>query len=117
MYQIDYIHLFFSYARSIDDVRTIVQHAKLDHKNLTNTAQAIYYPRNEEGHDIGNIKLLEVDEHILEEIKKGSEICFKGALNEKVVLCTESRTYEMNEAEISNSLLLVKGLKLAQATS
>ncbi|EAA07032.4 AGAP010703-PA [Anopheles gambiae str. PEST] len=117
MYQIDYIHLFFSYARSIDDVRTIVQHAKLDHKNLTNTAQAIYYPRNEEGHDIGNIKLLEVDEHILEEIKKGSEICFKGALNEKVVLCTESRTYEMKEAEISNSLLLVKGLKLAQATS
>uniref|UniRef100_A0A904A5N5 Sister chromatid cohesion protein DCC1 n=1 Tax=Anopheles quadriannulatus TaxID=34691 RepID=A0A904A5N5_ANOQN len=105
------------YARSIDDVRTIVQHAKLDHKNLTNTAQAIYYPRNEEGHDIGNIKLLEVDEHILEEIKKGSEICFKGALNEKVVLCTESRTYEMKEAEISNSLLLVKGLKLAQATS
>ncbi|XP_040161480.1 sister chromatid cohesion protein DCC1 [Anopheles arabiensis] len=105
------------YARSIDDVRTIVQHAKLDHKNLTNTAQAIYYPRSEEGHDIGNIKLLEVDEHILEEIKKGSEICFKGALNEKVVLCTESRTYEMKEAEISNSLLLVKGLKLAQATS
>uniref|UniRef100_A0A182PM12 Sister chromatid cohesion protein DCC1 n=1 Tax=Anopheles epiroticus TaxID=199890 RepID=A0A182PM12_9DIPT len=106
------------YARSIDDVRTIVQHAKLDHKNLTNTAQAIYYPREEEGHDINNIKLLEVDEHILEEIQKGSgELCFKGALNEKVVFCTESRTYEVKEAEISNSLLLVKHLKLAQATS
>uniref|UniRef100_A0A182K4F3 Sister chromatid cohesion protein DCC1 n=1 Tax=Anopheles christyi TaxID=43041 RepID=A0A182K4F3_9DIPT len=107
----------FSYARSIDDVRTIVKHAKLDHKNLTNTAQAVYYPKDEEGHDIGNIKLLEVDEHILGEIKKGSEMCFKGALNEKVVFCTESRTYEVKEAEISNSLLLVKNLKHAQATS
>uniref|UniRef100_A0A182YRV5 Sister chromatid cohesion protein DCC1 n=1 Tax=Anopheles stephensi TaxID=30069 RepID=A0A182YRV5_ANOST len=105
------------YARSIDDVRTIVRHAKLDHKNLTNVAQAIYYPTESEHHDLGNIKLLEVDEHILGELKTGSEMCFKGALNEKVVLCTESRTYEVKEAEISNSLLLVKNLKLAQATS
>ncbi|XP_050067305.1 sister chromatid cohesion protein DCC1 [Anopheles maculipalpis] len=105
------------YARSIDDVRTIVRHAKLDHKNLTNVAQAIYYPTESEGHDLSNIKLLEVDEHILGELKTGSEMCFKGALNEKVVFCTESRTYEVKEAEISNSLLLVKNLKLAQATS
>ncbi|XP_035902177.1 sister chromatid cohesion protein DCC1 [Anopheles stephensi] len=105
------------YARSIDDVRTIVRHAKLDHKNLTNVAQAIYYPTESEHHDLGNIKLLEVDEHILGELKTGSEMCFKGALNEKVVFCTESRTYEVKEAEISNSLLLVKNLKLAQATS
>uniref|UniRef100_A0A182NPC0 Sister chromatid cohesion protein DCC1 n=1 Tax=Anopheles dirus TaxID=7168 RepID=A0A182NPC0_9DIPT len=105
------------YARSIDDVRTIVQHAKLDHKNLTNTAQAIYYPSEEAGHDLGNIKLLEVDEHILEEVQKGGEVCFKGALNEKVVFCTDSRTYEVKEAEISNSLMLVKHLKQAQATS
>ncbi|XP_053670527.1 sister chromatid cohesion protein DCC1 [Anopheles nili] len=105
------------YARSIDDVRTIVKHAKLDHKNLTNTAQAIYYPVEEDGHDLNGIKLIEVDESIIEEIQNGNEICFKGALNEKVVLCTESRTYEVKEAEISNSLLLVKNLKLAQATS
>lgn len=105
------------YARSVDDVRTIVRHAKLDHKNLTNVGQAIYYPTEKEGHDLANIKLLEVDEHILGELKTGSEMCFKGALNEKVVFCTESRTYEVKEAEISNSLLLVKNLKLAQATS
>uniref|UniRef100_A0A182WE63 Sister chromatid cohesion protein DCC1 n=1 Tax=Anopheles minimus TaxID=112268 RepID=A0A182WE63_9DIPT len=105
------------YARSIDDVRTIVRHAKLDHKNLTNIGQAIYYPAAHEGQDLGNIKLLEVDDHILESITTGSEMCFKGALNEKVVFCTESRTYEVKEAEISNSLLLVKNLKLAQATS
>ncbi|XP_035787540.1 sister chromatid cohesion protein DCC1-like [Anopheles albimanus] len=105
------------YARSIEDVRVIVKHAKLDHKNLTNTAQAIYYPHEEEGHDLGCIKLLEVDDHILQAVESGSEVCFKGALNEKVVFCTESRTYEVKEAEISNSLLLVQNLKLAQATS
>lgn len=98
-------------------MRVIVKHAKLDHKNLTNTAQAIYYPHEEEGHDLGCIKLLEVDDHILQAVESGSEVCFKGALNEKVVFCTESRTYEVKEAEISNSLLLVQNLKLAQATS
>ncbi|XP_058117046.1 sister chromatid cohesion protein DCC1 [Anopheles ziemanni] len=105
------------YSRTIDDVRLIVKHAKLDHKNLTNTAQAIYYPKEEPGHDLGNIKLLEVDDHILQAVENNDEVCFKGALNEKVVFCTESRTYEVKEAEISNSLLLVNGLKLAQATS
>lgn len=40
-----------------------------------------------------------------------------GGLNEKVVLCTNSKTYEVKEAEISNSLLLIPDLKHAQATS
>lgn len=40
-----------------------------------------------------------------------------GGLSEKVVLCTNTKTFEIKEAEISNSLLLVADLKLAQATS
>ncbi|XP_058067082.1 sister chromatid cohesion protein DCC1 [Anopheles bellator] len=102
------------YARTVDDVRLIVKQAKLD--NLTNTAQAIYYP-HEDDHELANIKLLEVDDHILEAIQNCEDVCFKGALNEKVVFCTQSRTYEVKEAEISNSLLLVRNLKMAQATS
>ncbi|XP_052861183.1 sister chromatid cohesion protein DCC1 [Anopheles cruzii] len=105
------------YARTIDDVRLIVKHAKLDQNNLTNTAQAIYYPHEEDDHELANIKLLEVDDHILEAIQNCEDVCFKGALNEKVVFCTQSRTYEVKEAEISNSLLLVRNLKMAQATS
>lgn len=33
------------------------------------------------------------------------------------MLCTSTRTYEVKEAEISNSWLLVPNLKLSQATS
>lgn len=43
--------------------------------------------------------------------------CLLGGLNEKVVLCTDNRTYEVKEAGISNSLLLIPELKLAQCTS
>lgn len=105
------------YQRSVDDVRNIVKYAKLDHNNLTNTSQAIYYPDTDVHADLTNLKLLEVDEHILQQIKDGKSVSFKGALNEKVVICTESRTYEVKEAEISNSLLLIPNLKQAQATS
>lgn len=44
-------------------------------------------------------------------------LCFAGGLNEKVVLCTDTKTFEVKEAGISNSVLLVPDLKLAQATS
>lgn len=40
-----------------------------------------------------------------------------GGLNEKAVLVTNTKTFEIKEAEISNSLLLVADLKYAQATS
>lgn len=103
------------YQRSVEDVQTIIQYAKLDRNNLTNMAQAIYYPDTDQ--DMSRLKLLEADDHILQQIKEGRSVSFKGALNEKVVICTESRTYEVKEAEISNSLLLVPNLKQAQATS
>lgn len=58
-----------------------------------------------------------MDEHILEQVKDGQKLYFKGAPNEKVVLCTDKKTYEVKCAEISNSLLLVPDLKFAAATS
>lgn len=38
-------------------------------------------------------------------------------MHDSVVLCTDDQTYEVKEAGISNSLLLVPELKLAQSTS
>lgn len=40
-----------------------------------------------------------------------------GGLSEKVVLCTSDRTFEVKEAGISNSLLVIPDLKMAQSTS
>jgi sister chromatid cohesion protein DCC1 len=54
---------------------------------------------------------------MLSEIENGSQLTFKGALHEKVVLCTKNKTFEVRNAEQTNSLLVVPGLMLGQATS
>jgi len=91
----------------------MVKYAKLDERNLTNITQAIYYPKL----DNNNLKLLELNDDLLAYIEKGNVLSLKGGLNEKVVLCTDTKTYELKEAEISNSVLLIPELKAAQATS
>ncbi|KAH8401199.1 hypothetical protein KR009_003596, partial [Drosophila setifemur] len=103
------------YRRTPEDVKTIVKHAKLDERQLTQLTQALYYPSADIASD--NLRLLELDAHMAEQIREGQTLHFKGGLNEKVVLCTDERTYDVKGAEISNSLLLVPDLKFASATS
>ena len=54
---------------------------------------------------------------MLAELENGNQLTFKGALHEKVVLCTRNKTFEVRNAEQTNSLLVIKDLLLAQATS
>ncbi|XP_018792004.1 PREDICTED: sister chromatid cohesion protein DCC1 [Bactrocera latifrons] len=103
------------YVRTLEDVQSIIKHAKLDAKNLTQVTQALYYPSSTMDDD--NLKLLELDTHMHQQIRLGQKLYFKGGHNEKVVLCTEEKTYDVKGAEISNSLLLVPDLKFAAATS
>ncbi|KAM7342859.1 sister chromatid cohesion protein DCC1 [Cochliomyia hominivorax] len=103
------------YVRTLEDVKGIIKHAKLDERNLTPVTQALYYPSADIISD--NLKLLELDDHMLGQIRDGQVLHFKGGLNEKVVLCTDEKTYDVKTAEISNSLLLVPDLKFAAATS
>ncbi|XP_061386155.1 sister chromatid cohesion protein DCC1-like [Musca vetustissima] len=103
------------YVRNLDDVKGIIKHAKLDERNLTHITQAIYYPSAEIVSD--NLKLLELDDHMIKQIHEGQSLYFKGGHNEKVVLCTDEKTYDVKAAEISNSLLLIPDLKFAAATS
>lgn len=41
-------------------------------------------------------------------------VVFRGGQSDKAVLCTEENTFEVKEAETSNSLLLLPELKLAE---
>lgn len=61
--------------------------------------------------------LLEVDKEMVSDIENGESLIFKGGLNEKVVLCTKRKTYEVRNAEQSNSLLVVPNLLLAKDMS
>lgn len=95
----------------------MINYAKLDENKLTGITQALYYPIDDSNNGNDDIKLIELNPHILSQIREGQTLYFKGGLNEKIVLCTDNKTYDVKEAEISNSLLLVPDLKLAQATS
>jgi sister chromatid cohesion protein DCC1 len=54
---------------------------------------------------------------MLEEIEKGGILTFKGAINDKVVLCTRNKTYDIKEAQQSNSLLVIPNLLSAEKTT
>lgn len=95
----------------------MVRYAKLDERKLTGITQALYYPNDDEHIDANDIRLLELTPHLLEAIRDGQTLAFKGGLNEKLVLCTATRTFDVKEAEVSNSVLLVPHLKHSQATS
>lgn len=103
------------YERSLEDVTTILKHAKVDKSNLTEMTQAIYFPPASE--QLDDFLLLELNSELIKAIESGETMFLKGGLHEKVVLCSEEKTFDIKVAEISNSLLLVPELKLAQATS
>lgn len=54
---------------------------------------------------------------MLAEIENGSKLIFKGSLHEKVVLCTHRKTYDVRNAEQSNSLLCIPQFLSAEQTS
>lgn len=54
---------------------------------------------------------------MLTSIECGDKLLFKGGLNEKVVLCTSSKTYEVRNAEQSNALLVIPNLLLGKDTN
>ncbi|CRK92614.1 CLUMA_CG006166, isoform A [Clunio marinus] len=102
------------YRRNSRDLNDVIEYAKLDAKNITKVCQAIYFPNFSNGN---NYKLLELDQHMLKEIESGQNLVFKGGLHEKVVLCSSNETYEVRNAEQSNSMLVIPELLHAEATS
>lgn len=82
--------------------------------------QAIYF---NDYHDLlgsdatSDIKLLELDNDLLEEINAGSVLTFRGGLNDKVCLCSRNKTYEIRNAEQSNSMIVIPDLLAAEASS
>lgn len=54
---------------------------------------------------------------MLLELENGRDLTFKGALHEKVVLCTRNKTFDVRNAEQSNSLLVTPDLLSAALTT
>ena len=54
-----------------------------------------------------NVKLLEVTKDVAQALKVGDVMTIRGDLEENAVLCSSNRTFDIKEAETSNSLLLL----------
>ncbi|XP_068624978.1 sister chromatid cohesion protein DCC1 isoform X2 [Battus philenor] len=100
--------------RTPEDIRKVIKIAKLHESELTDITQVLMFPESTSRND--NLRLLQLDDILLKEIEAGNNLVFKGELDENVVLCTENKTYDVKEAETSNSLLLVPNLLYAAST-
>ncbi|KZC09132.1 Sister chromatid cohesion protein DCC1 [Dufourea novaeangliae] len=100
--------------RTMDEIRETLELAVIKEPSLQNVTQILYSATEYNAEK--RTKLLELDEHLLETIKNGNSLTFQGNKEDSVVLCTKSKTYEVKEAETSNSCLLVPNLNLFEQT-
>ncbi|XP_031829296.1 sister chromatid cohesion protein DCC1 [Nomia melanderi] len=103
------------YERTMDEIRETLRLAIIKEPELQNVTQIVYSVAD------NNIeqctKLLELDEDLLETIKAGDSLTFQGNKKDSVVLCTKNKTYDIKEAETSNSCLVVPNLNLFEQTN
>ena len=59
-----------------------------------------------------NVKLLEVTKDVAQALKVGDVMTIRGDLEENAVLCSSYKTFDIKEAETSNSLLLLDKVAL-----
>jgi len=90
--------------RSAEEIRAVLESAKLDRKDLMPLCQEIVFDENFSGTEL---KLIELEDEISECIKAGDRLVIRGDGNDFSVLCTNSCTFEVKEAETSNSLLIL----------
>ncbi|CAH1365882.1 sister chromatid cohesion protein DCC1 isoform X1 [Tenebrio molitor] len=95
-------------TRNLEDINEMLRLAKLHENDLLPTSQTVYFTQNKLYSD--DYKLLELDQHLLEELKEGQTLYIKGDDDENAVLCSGTRTYDLSGAETSNSLLLVQDM-------
>ncbi|XP_062595817.1 sister chromatid cohesion protein DCC1-like [Saccostrea cucullata] len=95
--------------RALEDINTVLEYAKLESSDVKPTVQCIYFS---EHLDNQSFKLLEVNDTVLETLTDGGRVVIRGNSEDMAVLCTKTATYEIKEAEISNSMLIVPQLHI-----
>lgn len=98
--------------RSIESIDQVLGFAKLSPSENLSTTQILYF--NSENVHNNTYRLLELDDHLMEKVKEGNSIYIKGEDDESAVLCTEKNTYNILQADTSNSLLLAKQLRFVE---
>ncbi|KAF2365200.1 Rho GTPase-activating protein domain [Trinorchestia longiramus] len=97
--------------RSLEDVESLMEFAKVDKTNLFSVSQTIEFPPEYSPDDF---LLMQLPERLIDSVKEGYELVLRGEAEDHAVLCTDRETFEVREAETSNSLVLVPSLLVPQ---
>jgi len=98
------------FDRTLDEVRLVIGHAKLEESDLKPVSQVVSFQNNL--FDGSEMKMLQVSKEIAASLSAGDTLTLRGEEDEGVVLCTQNKTYDFKEAETSNSLLILPDLSL-----
>lgn len=93
------------YVRTLEEAKAVINYAKLKENDLKQFTQPLYFSEKFE-----EFRLLELNTSVLTALNDGQRVVFRGENEDKVVICTDNETFEVKEAETSNSLLIVPNL-------
>ena len=98
------------FDRSLEDVSTMVQHAKLVESDLLPMSQVVSFTSNLMGDDI---KLLEVTKEVASGLEAGDVLTLRGEEGDNSVLCSETKTYDL-KVGIGTKLILILNLIMSR---
>ncbi|XP_064872053.1 sister chromatid cohesion protein DCC1 isoform X3 [Oncorhynchus nerka] len=93
-------------SRTLEEVQATIQIAKLKENDLQNTIHCLTFG---ESVSSGDYCLMELDDTLCKHIEAGKSLVIRGDQDERAVLCSEDKTYDLKIADTSNLLLLVPG--------
>lgn len=85
--------------------RKKIELARLDESEISPVIQSLSFSQDQQ-----DICLFQLNSSIMDKISEGQVLTIRGNPNETAVLCTDTCTYELKEAETSNSLMLLPEL-------
>ncbi|PIO64632.1 hypothetical protein TELCIR_13733 [Teladorsagia circumcincta] len=96
-----------SKAPTLEDVTALLKVVR-EEEGVKAEVQQLQFTEKFPLHDY---KLVQLPKEVLNVVKSGDKLVFRGDRQDEVVLCTDSSSYFVKEVETSNSLLIVPTLK------
>lgn len=94
--------------RTLEEVRATLEIAKLKEEDLHSAIHCLKFGDNVSSADYC---LMELDDSLCKHIEAGQSLIIRGDKDERAVICTEDKTYDLKIADTSNLLLFVPGCK------
>lgn len=98
--------------RTAEEIKNALELAKLSENEMLPVTQTVYFVENNFYNN--NYKLFQLDKNLINHLVSGKTVYIKGDKDENAVMCTDEKTYDLNDTETSNSLLLINNLQFSE---